>query len=243
MLNTSVLSAAKSRYGTKVGCFSGIVSVNLYLYIVYIYYTMVKCHDCGKDYEALGNHWSLGSCNYPELNDRQVEILKGMMMGDGGVYTQHEGNPWFATDMVKREFLEWLSDELGSNIPLGITNVSDDNESHKDIWRLRTRNLPCLEPLHVWYNSGKKRFPDDMSLTPLIAKMWYVCDGTLKENRLIRIGCSNELDRPQYLTRLFSDIGIDVAFEQTAVRLNKEHSMSFLEYIGDPVPGFSYKWV
>ncbi len=162
--------------------------------------------------------------------------------------------PYLQIANVNKEFLIWLEKYLGNKC-----NSIKDADFHKDKWDdgyerrdlylMRTRSLPCLNQFCSWYDNGEKRFPDNLNLTPMALKMWYVCDGTKKVDDdltngspRLSIGCSNENDRQEYINNLFDDIGVSPTWAEHYFTFRCEDSSELWEYMGTPVPGFEYKW-
>lgn len=223
---------------------------------------MQVCHSCGGEFKGVGQHWAKSTCPYPEPTERQHEIITGVLMGDGYIYMNDGENPYLSVQMTNEEFLKWLYDELD---PLSRyfkheqtakekaeqnrrNGYSDDarEEDYNDVYGFSTRCLPALKKYAAWYETGQKRFPDDLELTPLVLKMWYVCDGTkyTQENTrpVIEIGCTNERDRVEYVKGLFSSLDVSPRFDDSVVRFRVDDSEKLWKYMGDSVPGFEYKW-
>lgn len=183
-------------------------------------------------------------------------------MGDGYIFRNDGENPYLDVKMTNEEFLAWLYDELEplsryfkheqtakEKAEINKRNgYSDDarEEDYNDVYGFSTRCLPELRQYADWYESGKKRFPDDLELTPLTLKMWYVCDGSKFEQEktrpVIEIGCANEKDREEYIKGLFSSLDVSPRFDDGIIRFRVDDSEKLWEYMGDSVPGFEYKW-
>lgn len=193
------------------------------------------------------------------INQRQEEIMKGILMGDAWVNKPENKNARIAIESVNREFLEWLDAELGE-ITTGVSlkNTSSElayknrkhgytvnEENYNDIYVLKSRGLPYFNNLYEWYKSGEKRFPN-VELTSTTLKMWYVCDGSLSEDGYAFIYAANENDRKEFILSLFEDLDIDPSFHSGgggAIGFTKEDTEKLLKYIGEPISGFEYKWV
>lgn len=211
---------------------------------------MENCPSCGEGYDLLGKHWSASSCDYPTFTARQHEILTGILLGDGSITnrcagerkpfrTPRYGNPGFRVDMVTEEFLVWVADELG--VHSNEVRRAENNEAKQDIYTLFIRQNPNLEEYASWYSSGKKQFSDDLELTPLTLKMWYVTDGHYLNERQPTISALNEIHRTNYLHSIFSDIGIDIRLGTNEIFIEKPYT-AFFDYIGKAPPGFEYKF-
>jgi hypothetical protein len=163
---------------------------------------------------------------------------------------KNAANPVFSLRMNTKPFLAWLVDLFGSLVSDVIKeNMTPHTPNMKDyIWGLNFRSAPYLHEYYDWYNSGQKRFPENLSLNPTIAKMWYVCDGGItrhgNENCRDRVqfSVSNEDDREDYLCGLFNEHGFDPTLSHHLLRFGVDDSEKILEWMGDPLPGFEYKW-
>lgn len=184
-------------------------------------------------------------------------------MGDGTIDRHRDGHSRLVVEMTNREFLEWLDNELGflstgtrlketaserAERNRGDSHVKVVNEeNYSDVYRLKTRSHPFFTELASWYGSGEKQFPNDLEINSTIAKIWYVCDGTLTlYETSIRpwavFYTSNEGHRREYLKGLFEEVGFSPRFTDESVYFGVDETQSLLEWMGEPVPGFEYKW-
>jgi len=232
----------------------------------------VLCEQCGNDYKKIGSHWShpKTDCSHPEISDYKMELLTGMLMGDGCIGRQSK-NPYFQALMIAEEFLEWLDNELGwlstgTHLHTTAEESAKDNrdrnfgpnakaENYHNIYRLLSRTHPDLSELSDWYATGKKVFPDDIELTPNVLKMWYVGDGHYADkgtSNHISIAMSNEIDRRNNIEQLFENIGFEVGnwriaernngSKRCSLRFHADESQQLFDYMGNPPDGFAYKW-
>lgn len=205
---------------------------------------MTECPNCGKDREQLGTHWVQSkNCDYPKLSDHQHEVITGILMGDG--YIKHTSASYYlGVQMVTEEYLEFISSDV---FPILSTSVSSNC---RDIYTWRTRALPEINQYRDWYNSGEKVFPENIELTPTILKNWYVCDGSLakrKNTEHIRIGLTNERKNEEKVRKYFDNIEVSITNwgdynSGCSAIFNSEESNKLWEYMGEPLPGFEYKW-
>lgn len=222
------------------------------------------CPSCSREFKRLGSHWARSECERPSFTERQTEILVGILMGDGDIHGRANKNPHFRVRMTNRKFLSYLHDCFGI-LSTGVfldrdaeyqyNQAAESNhekfavtnrEEYSDLYGLRTRSHPELHDLKRWYSTGQKRFPNNLTLTPTIAKMWYVCDGWLAQEKdsrpRVMIKAANEADRVKYLQELFTEHGFDPHFTRTELQFTTDETERFLEWIGSPPPGFRYKW-
>lgn len=220
------------------------------------YMRSIECPSCGSEYKQIGLHWNRSSCPKPELTERQIEIIKGLLLGDAGIHSTKETCA-FKIGMTNKVFLDWLHEQLnplsrGVELELsgeekkkealqnGLKGVSEDSE-FSDFYKLRTVASDGAKELRGWYSSGKKRYPD--KITRGMFKYWYICDGW-DCGRYIAIRCIDQSDRPDHTINLIEDIGLDVTsfdVDRGIIRISAQSSRDFLDDT-DPVPGFEYKW-
>lgn len=227
------------------------------------------CHCCGDEYERLTMHWNRSECERKSFTNSQIEILKGLLMGDGDLHRRKDPNPLFRVRMTNQEFLEYLDrtfEELSRGVFLartatemakqarenqqqgldGFETVNEDN--YQELYGLRTVSHPDLKQFVSWYRSGKKRFPTDLRLTPELTRMWYVCDGWLAvdskstDSPRVMIKAANEKDRAEYLIELFEEAGFNAGFSRESIQISAHDTPRLLEWMGRAPPGFQKKW-
>ena len=232
----------------------------------------VICPNCGNEYEQIGVHLSSGNvCYEPQLSDGLLEVLIGNLMGDGCI-DKCDKNPNLVCKMVNKEYLDYLDSLLGvfsTGVSLSHTaeELAESNrkrgfrpnaksDDYSDAYTLRTRNLSQLEKLSNWYSSGEKLFPKNLELTPTILKHWYVCDGHYsikKESNRgnIIISLNNERENKDKIEKYFRGIDVEIGrwreydagshIDCSAV-FHADETEQLFEYMGEPLPGFQYKW-
>jgi len=139
-----------------------------------------RCPYCGEWYSRIGTHWSRGSCHYPHISEYKMQLLRGMMFGDGSLSLDKK-NPRFRIKMINKKFLQWIDHELGwltSGLTMGKTCVESaksvrDNfgsdtqaENAYDIYDICTKSHPQFERFSSWYDSGEIVFPFGFSVSP-----------------------------------------------------------------------------
>lgn len=187
-------------------------------------------------------------------------------MGDGTIHhPPTAANTRVGVCNISVGFLEWLDDELGwlsngvalhrtseeirqENASSNLDRFSSIEYNIRDQYVLTTRRHPGLNQYRDWYGS-QKRYPEDLSLHPTVLKQWYVCDGHLlwgnkgHTRPQVWIAVENEQDRPGVIERLFDSTPISPSFRHGRVMLTSDETEVFFEYVGEPVPGYEYKFV
>jgi hypothetical protein len=165
--------------------------------------------------------------------------------------------------MINRRFLKWVDERLGVlTTGLSLKKTAEElaannrrtgfspnaqAEDYHDMYAVWSRTHPFFDRLRQkWYASGQKRFPDNLSLTPTLAKLWYASDGYLDIGRWgrprLEIKARNESDRTEFLLDLFREHGFDPLYIRNEVRFTCDDTEALVDWMGDPLPGFEYKW-
>jgi hypothetical protein len=226
------------------------------------------CHSCGKQMVYLAKHWQgkKYDCGFPAISQRQEEIIRGLILGDGSLSF---GNslPYLQMNLTNEDFLLWLRgefEEIGGKYNLVKTaeevadesresgwNKDCDVEDCNDVYQFRTSIHPHFKKYESWYSGSKKRFPNNLNLTSLESKVWYCCDGDLKNGTtnshkpIARITSRNEADNPSKLLKIFQKHNFNPYWEEQSSKIcfTVDETVKFLEWLGEPLPGFEYKWI
>lgn len=228
---------------------------------------MTTCSYCGESFDELGTHWRWNPEHRPPLSPRLHEVTTGLLIGDGCI-NDNGGNANLRVKMITKEFLDHL-DKLYGDISAGVeleltaeqaasrnreTSFSPDAsaDDYSDVYLFRTRNHPDFNEYREWYESGRKEW-GDIELTPTILKYWYVCDGG-KHQSHIDIALSKryfnyvqsmlrEKNLPEGKTRTHpANVNGYEDVISGRLRFTKSESERLWEYMGEPLPGFGYKW-
>ena len=220
-----------------------------------------ECHQCGNIYKQVAQHWSIGSCNWPLYTGKQWDILVGSVMGDGCVnhYGSGPTNPCVEIYNTNYDYLKYISKQfpvMMDGVVLKETaeqssqydrdsgwNPGADSDDYHDYYRIRTSCDERLKRLGNWYSSGKKVFPDNIELTPTIARHWYCQDGSRSHNiRRVNIHSVNESERGKNIISIFESVGFEVYYESDVIQFSVDESERFLEWISPAPDGMEYKW-
>lgn len=229
---------------------------------------MVTCSTCGNEYERIGQHWGV-SCPYPDLTDKQEDILTGLMMGDGSARRNGKSS-LIQVQMINKEYLEYVDSmfpKFGCDVRMSkdaeasaLENRKSGfrenakEENYSDVYRWFTRTGPMFDKYVEWYTDGGKYFPESLSLTPTVLKHWFCCDGHYASRyNCVKISCSNERNNKRKIKSYFSEAGLPEPsrWEESTTKRN-EHRCSvawtsddakqMFDYMGSSIPGFEHKW-
>jgi hypothetical protein len=184
-------------------------------------------------------------CSPPDISQEQHEILAGLLMGDGSMSHRDRDQPAIRVRMGNKEYLEYLHD-IFNPMTTGVSGAAETGgwETNTQMYRLRWRGRPEYQQYASWYDTGGKRFPSDLTLTPTVLKHWYVCDGSLNTRGVMSIGIKNEEDRKDFIEQLFEEKGFEVGrWDQNGSAIFHAHVRDqLLDWMGEAPPGFEYKW-
>jgi hypothetical protein len=193
-------------------------------------------------------------------------------MGDGSVDDKNDSNrnPRLKVIMTNKQYLQHLHrkfqklskdvivhqtpEQLAERNHENSLSQSEDPNDYKKQYKWQTISHPSLNEYADWYSTGSKVWPD-LDLNPTTLKHWFVCDGSFNNNGhrfYVELHCSNERSNKGKIERMFDRVGLEVSRwrddkteggrYKTSAILNKKESEDFFDYIGEPLPGFSYKW-
>lgn len=231
------------------------------------------CNQCGNEYKRIATHWSgPKSCNHPSLSQEQLEIITGLLMGDGWVETRKNRNPVLKSEMISKKYLQYVDRKLGvfgNGVKLDRTaeesardcrnrNFSPGakKENYSDIYFWSSMNHPELQDFADWYSTGEKVWPEDIELTQTTLKHWYCGDGCWNngsESNSITISMSNEADNIEKVNKIFEESNLSPPSNynihtlkdgsvKCAAQFTRSQSEKLWEYMGEPLPDFEYKW-
>lgn len=228
-----------------------------------------QCPNCDGNYKSLGSHWSRSKdCSYPDLTDKQDQIVKGLMLGDGGLLREQK-NASMNISSTNKQFLEWVDYHIGIICTGNYSCVSEDdhlryadehdrdveNAHYNDTWTIRLRSHPHFNQYRDWYGekNGRqvvKNIPD-IEIGPITAKVWYCSDGHMSFDEHAGGHCmmtsENCAPHNERLIQSFTggDFGVHLekhGVEDGRIIFNRSGTRQFLDWIGEPVDGFEYKW-
>lgn len=229
----------------------------------------MKCPHCNseKDYSNIGNHWRQ-SCEYPEPSKSVEETLDGLLMGDGCLKRTHlqnerTGNQSIEVISINKRFIDHLyqdytpffneptvkisAKKAARNAMDSSVVSSPDGSVFRTQYGIVSKAVPFFNKYDEWKRSGEKRWPEDIKFTPTRLKYLYACDGGLSWNKNSRsarsqLTSSTESQRLCELRSLLQSLDIECSVYSDRIMMKPSTTDRFLDYLGDPVPGFEYKW-
>lgn len=170
-------------------------------------------------------------------------------MSDGSI-ERGSKNPTLSFGMTNERYLEYLDDLFGV-LGTGVKERERQSDNWETLYWWNTRRHPDLTEYEHWYDSGKKVWPSDIDLTPTVLKHLYAGDGSWSNKNgsdHIRIAMWNEVDNTDKVDDMFkrADLPAPMNYSITDTSCTAIWSVSqsrqLWEYMGEPLPGFEYKW-
>ncbi|UBF22951.1 LAGLIDADG endonuclease [Haloarcula virus HVTV-2] len=203
-----------------------------------------SCPTCGKRFERIGRHWSHNPQHRPNFTEKQMDILTGILMSDGHI--DRSGTPLLVLKTTNDRYLNHLKKQFGvlSNEPY---LYKEKSGRANDMYNWTTKSHVQLKELGQWYSSGKKTWPEDISLTPTVLKHLFIGDGSYSKhgsNDHISISIANERQNTEKVEGYFENVDLPTPSNWTehGAHWNVEDSETLWEYMGEPLPGYEYKW-
>lgn len=225
---------------------------------------MTECPTCGETFGRVSQHFRGSPEHRPDLTQEQYEVTIGLLMGDGSLSRDPETARIDVT-MTSPKYLEYLDDifgwlsrgvnlrytasECASNDRSSGFNPDAKEENYQDKYKWYTSCHPDFDEFRSWYSTDEKVFPNDLDLTPITLKHWYVGDGSLHKSSQFRLSMPNEKGNENKIERLFSKSGLPKPLDwygsgekHNSALWTHSDSAELFDYMGDPLPGFEYKW-
>lgn len=208
---------------------------------------MVTCPVCesDKDFERIGVHWAR-ACTFPHPSPAEQSLFVGMWLAGASTEWTHT-HPLLRKRSHRVEPLRWVAAEAGvwtSSLTeyRGVTTndfvLSDGEEQrHRRDWRWTSVSCPWLEHL---VDADVANLGDQF--TPLAARILLSFKGS-QTATILRISHPEA----EALRELVQDHGFDVSVTQrdgrsNAVQFGVDAARAFVEWIGNPIPGFEDKF-
>jgi len=117
------------------------------------------------------------------------KFLEGSLLGDGSLQSRSTRAARYGLGQKYREYCEWISKflerysiEQSGNITERLKGFNNDSKKTK-CYRYTSLDYSNFKPIHTrWYGSGQKVIPQDLELSPLALRHWFIEDGGCYEN-------------------------------------------------------------
>lgn len=219
-----------------------------------------ECPNCKEKYADLGTHWRYNPSHRYELSEEQKEIVTGLLMGDATLQRDTK-NAYPVVTMTNRTFLNWVKEKFGC-MTTGVRNhltaeesaeqakslnESASKENYSPQYRLRFRAHTEFNKYRSWYREGEKKWPLGRQYSYLTFKVLYCCDGCFDSSgtsRELQLAASNELSNKERFLSIVECFGLPEPnrMDEELVVWGAKESSQIFENIGEPLPGFEYKW-
>jgi len=207
-----------------------------------------------------------GTLNFISISDKEKEIIKGELLGDGcvrGDLRNNNGYCYYGQSSKYREYLEWLQSQLPS-ISFGNINEVYHKKYDCTSYTMNSHVHPDLTEFRksFYIKDDIKKIPENLIITPTILKFWYLGDGTYgyvsagrKPNGEQKKSWQMCIAACQFSKESLQEIIIpqlhDLGIKATAItksgtnhlRISSYSHERFFEYIGPcDVPVYDYKF-
>jgi hypothetical protein len=195
-------------------------------------------------------------------NTETTQRIDGMVLGDACLhfYKKSRKTPGHTHSSKHKEYLEWLSSVVPYFVgrPIWFIDVYDKRttKTYPRHWMRSLVNEDVTNAHARWYPEGKKRLPEELTITPLLLLHWFLDDGSvvdgLSGRRKTRgLYLASDDFTLEECERLASWIERDTGIPVKPHKNDANHRLyvparyadGFLELIGPcPVNCFAYKW-
>jgi len=201
------------------------------------------CPKCGETKKWYAQHWRRSKdCRYPRIEADQHALLQGLLLGDGSLDGNSEGNAKFRFTTTSKQFAGWVYEELGW---LATKLERHSQPGTSDGYRVKAAAHPDCNRYRTWYTDGKKRLPPYFCFVPRSARAFHACDGNLSFGGRNRPHVEFRAGNSRYKERLISALSrwdVPTTTASGIVRIPKNEVEGWVKDIGQPVPGVEHKW-
>lgn len=183
------------------------------------------------------------------LTPQLIEFMEGELLGDGCIMpVQKSPNTkmaYYAHSSKYKEYLEWLDSIFSSE---GLYMSGRIYKEPEGSYHYRTSS--CVELMTLrkrWYPNDVKIVPDNLILTPVMVRQWFIGDGTLKNEGVAL--CTNGFDEKSLdlLTIKLKEIGFSATiWSDKRLYINQAQSPDFFNYVNSSfyvdAPCYEYKF-
>ena len=181
-----------------------------------------------------GNINRIRKANHCILKKLFIDILEGLILGDGSLTTRYNNISAYYEHGDKRYgFVEWLLLIFKKNGIYG--RIYPMRKALNGAYKYKTITYYELGDLRgKWYPNGKKQIPDNFIITPESLKLWFIGDGNYTEGAIIDSSLFSG-DSMQNICHQLKDINIDTSFkvykDRKRIRILKKSEDIFFYYI------------
>lgn len=167
--------------------------------------------------------------NHVDLTEDLLEYLDGTLLGDGCLTPKTVVSARYSLGQKHLSYLLWVSDFLSRH---GLKQMGRIRPYRKILFSKR-KNQNIIYYSHNysscsyrelrgqydrWYPGGKKRIPEDVKLTPLSIRTWFLEDGTVERDKR-----SKGAKVVTLCTDSFTDRGRKILIDALKERLDTAH--------------------
>lgn len=198
--------------------------------------------------------------NKAQLNDKVKKFTTGSLLGDGSLGCRSSYSARYSIGQKHKEYCEWVSQLMeGSGIKQS-GEINQRNINKVISYHYRTLDYDIFKKIHnKWYPNGAKIVPQDIRLTPIVLRHWFIEDGssfynnnhhqtiqlatngfTKKGVNLLALKLAKFLKVKQDLIHIYQDRGYKLSFGNGKVLYNFYSKIADLPKELQNVYG--YKW-
>jgi len=199
-----------------------------------------------RSYSEAGN---LARGNHCKLSKEAIEWINGELLGDGCLASYSGYSAYFKYGSKYLEYINYVSITLNH---FGINRSGKIRiEKTTGCYSYASISYKELSPIYKkWYPKGKKIVPEDLRLSPLTCRQWYIGDGSLSHpidsGPFIRLATYGfPVLNVKRLVEELNTLGFKTTYQpkNNIIRISVRSTKNFLNYISScPVSCYQYKW-
>jgi len=216
-------------------------------------------HRHGIELRSSDESYFLSHCNTLEVDQHLKEMLDGELLGDGSIVPSGLRTAVYGHGSKHRQYVVWLAEEFAKHglmqsgsIRRTVNYLGGNHSSITYVYR--SRSYPELMVFRRrFYPQGKKIVPEDLVLTPIVVRQWYLGDGQIhgppRQRASITLHtCAFDAASIDILLKGLLDLGLKTTHQpvHNALHISAHSTRDCLNYIGpcpEPIRSiYEYKW-
>lgn len=192
--------------------------------------------------------------NVVNLSEKARQFIYGELLGDGHLTKGSKYACLFSYASQYNEYLEWLSSQL-NNFGIKQSNrIYERIIKGKRYYQYFSKTYAELKNIrNIFYPKGEKIIPNELEISPLLLRQWYIGDGSLNkpsrikwnEKPYIKIAAMgfNKRDLQNIIIKI-NNVGLKCNLNKDkTIQFSVYSTKDFLNYIGKcPIKCYQYKW-
>jgi len=169
-----------------------------------------------------------GTGEEDKMTTNQVRLMNGVLLGNGHIDKYHRRFMVLSSD---EKYIRWLAEEF--------SNIGGRMVNHEDRYKFQTGKYDWVKKWRGrWYYLNRKVIPQNISLTPEMAGLWYYTRGSTHDRYgRVTLDMTGMEDSMKNALSLLDAAGYDAFESFNTIQMIESVSNDFLEWMEEPPIG------